>query len=423
MAPSIALFAIGAAPLSHAAEINWIVTPSYVSPSKTNGGTALRIADSELYSESNAVIISEGAYSGGYHELKSEANRSEGLIRKKLERIGFKVFVWRDLNGRNMNTVLDQVSRTLGRRNNSRFFFYYFGHGDAIEDTNGDSKGYLVPTDAPNPNKDENGFYQVSLPITRLIQYSSEMSVKHAFFAFEACKAGSIFTTLGGPAPLRKAGYATSENNATSSGREFLTAGTASQNVPANGTFTALLAAGLSGEAQGKDGFVTGIDLATYVKRNAPSFTTTTYPLDPEERHIGLGDIILSSIPSPIASPTSPPKDPKSVEVAAMPVENNFRLGDRIVQNVIWPLVLKKGQDNIVRIKSNYSNIVAFAVVYLGPGRSKKIEAKFSQDFGGAYLAIPLPEDFSLSSASIEIHVERKGSRSEETLGRTINVG
>jgi PEGA domain len=304
------------------AGVSWTTQPAY--ESATPAATPFQVRDDTglfrtLYDRSYAVLILEGQYQAGsgFAPVVSAASRSEILLRKKLEDRGFHVLVWRDLRSRQLKDTLDDVFSTLGYKSNSRFFFYYFGHGHVIG-TVSDPAGprtFLVPIDAPNWLNDEEGFERSAVPITQVLAYANQATFKHAFFAFEACQAGAIVASLDGPRPPRPKGYLLS-TDLLQPVRQFLTAGNNVQEVPADNSFTTLLAGAMSDPTAdiNKDGYITGNELINYVATNLPQWTAS-YPLSPEHGSLPrgtTGDFVFGPL-----NPQNAPSIPTSIPVGA----------------------------------------------------------------------------------------------------------
>lgn len=263
----------------------WSVQPSYETPQGRSKDIGFGIVDSynnlhNIYSSSYAVIIEEGAYKyqSAWTPVIEESKKYGDQIKEILEKQGYRVFVWRDLTGTQLRNLLEDIINNLGYEQEARLFFYYFGHGYVYKSTaarpgdaseqGGDERGFLVSVDAPDPAKDRAQFLSKALPITRLIEISNEMTLRHAFFALESCKAGSIFRTrLENNQVDYPTGYVLSQN-VQRPARQFVTAGDANESVPA-GVFSDVLYQGIK-SADADIGFVTGSSLIDYVKRHVP---------------------------------------------------------------------------------------------------------------------------------------------------------
>lgn len=165
-------------------------------------------------------------------------------------------------------------------------FFYYFGHGLVTGEDDPDSnRAWLVPVDAPDPIKNEMKFFRLAVPMSDIVGRAKRALIKHAFFAFEACRAGYVITslsTLGSLEPPHIKGYVL-DRETQRPVRQFLTAGNTVQQVPANNSFTALLAGALVDPAADTngDGFITGKKIISYVALRLPQWATD-YHLHPE---------------------------------------------------------------------------------------------------------------------------------------------
>lgn len=197
--------------IASADEFAWSVTPSLdTNPSATDLNYIDSVSGESgvLYSESTAVLIMQGAYVGSWSGAKSAAKEAERLLVDALTARHFRVLVWRDLDSRNLGTVIEETLKENSYSPNGRFFFYYFGHGVTIghADEPGRQQFFLVPTDAPSSN-DEKAFSKAAFLGSTFISLAGAMRTKHTFFAFEACDAGGIMGTLSEPPPPNPQGY------------------------------------------------------------------------------------------------------------------------------------------------------------------------------------------------------------------------
>lgn len=279
-------------------EMTWSVLPHYQSPG--NGSTAMVINDPKgvartIYDESYAVLIIQGQYSNGWSSTVTQGERSASILRKALEARGYHVMIWRDLKGQQFQLLLNEILSNIGYRNQTRLLFYYFGHGTSLgtSDDDAGTRTFLVPVDAGDPSTNPQGFYRSAIPISRLTELASAMTIKHAFFALEACNAGGILSTLGLPPPPNAMGYIFGEN-VKKHVRIFLTAGNEQQEVP-SGVFSALLVGAFDEGSRNGDGYVTGSDVISYVTRHSPQYTKD-FPLNPSYGFIppaGGGDMVI----------------------------------------------------------------------------------------------------------------------------------
>jgi TPR repeat protein len=318
---------------ARAIEVNWTVAPDYETPPRSEG-TAMTIADEAgevrtMYSESHAVLIVQGDYSGSeWASAEEGARKSEALLRQKLEARGFHVMVWRDLTKAEFRDVLPEVFESYGLIQNSRFFFYYFGHATTLgsfEDPAGEQL-YLVPTDAPG-QQDEAAFVRKAVSAASLIGMAETMGVKHAFFAFEACKAGKLITTLSAPPKPNPQGYLLS-GALQAPVRQYLTAGSDSQEIPADAAFSALLVSSLdSFKADvNDDGYITGSEVMNFVQASMPQYR------DVREQNPEVGVTPRGSTGDLIFGPIDPMSPPAIGGTSAEVIRKSREIADRCLR-------------------------------------------------------------------------------------------
>jgi hypothetical protein len=292
----------------------WKVSPQYETPVriapfliKDAEGT-----DRQMYSESHAILIFQGKYKGSWSPAEAGAKKSEALLVKTLEERGFHVMVWRDLQNAEFRQVLPDVFEKYGDAANARFFFYYYGHATTVghpDDPAGEQL-FLVPTDAASP-VDESQFKRTAVSARSLLALAEVMNVKHAFFAFEACKAGTLIGALDEPPRPNPLGYLLSDSLQFPV-RQFLTAGNEFENIPADAAFSALLVGAMSDRRAdvNQDNFVTGSEVIGYVSANLPTYKS--YPQNPEYATLPpgrRGDLIFGPVDPAMAMLPPLPKD------------------------------------------------------------------------------------------------------------------
>ena len=96
--------------------ITWTVEPTYetdthAQPMPLVVTRAGRPAT--LYDDSYAALIVEEKYTKGWSSVETEGKRSAELLRKSLEARGYHVLIWKNLNGTDLRTVLDELTATV----------------------------------------------------------------------------------------------------------------------------------------------------------------------------------------------------------------------------------------------------------------------------------------------------------------------
>ncbi len=223
----------------------------------------------DLYEASYALLIGVSDYTAGWPDLGSiggELDQVEAALKKQ----GFVVI-------RVMNPDSDQLARAFedfingyGFDRNNRLLFFFSGHGHTRDSG---EKGYLVPADAPNPNRDEKGFLRKALPMNQILAWSRKIEAKHALFLFDSCFSGTVFKAKDLPATPPHISRATALPV-----RQYITAGDAGETVPAGSVFTPAFIDALEygwGDLN-KDGYVSGSELGLYLQEKVPRHARQT---------------------------------------------------------------------------------------------------------------------------------------------------
>ena len=233
-----------------------------VKVTKTDGS----VVETPLYTASRALLIGVSDYTAGWPDLESipsELDMVEGLLTSQ----GFTVEKHMDPDARQLKRIFEDFIAKYGYDPEARLLFFFSGHGHTR--MNG-AKGYLVPADAPNPNKDETGFLQKALSMNQIIAWSRIMEAKHALFLFDSCFSGTVFKAKA----LPKTPPLITELT-TKPVRQFITAGGAGETVPAQSVFTPALVDALrygTGDLN-KDGYVSGTELGLYLQDIVPKYS------------------------------------------------------------------------------------------------------------------------------------------------------
>ncbi len=221
---------------------------------QTSNGTPLR-----LYASSHALIVGLSSYGPGWSSLPG-VRRDVVAVQQVLERHGFSVEVAMDLTATELQHTFRRFVDQHGQHPENRLLFYYAGHGYTMRQAYGAELGYIVPTNAPNPHFDSTGFRSRAMDMNQIASLARRIQSKHALFVFDACFAGKIFASARGALePIR---YKTSQPV-----RQFITSGSADEEVPDESLFRSLFVTGLEGAADiSGDGYVTGLELGMYLQ-------------------------------------------------------------------------------------------------------------------------------------------------------------
>ncbi len=225
------------------------------------------------YNNSYALIIGQSKYSNGWSSLAtvpSEVTEVETVLQEQ----GFVVEKHLNLNAVDLKASYTNFIKNYGYERENRLLFFFSGHGYSRK--NG-KKGYIVPTDAPNPKikGKETAFLQNAISMTQINAWAKEIEALHTLFLFDSCFSGTVFQNKAiSDAPP----YITEaiKNPA----RQFITAGSADEMVPANSVFTPAFVNALrykKGDLNG-DGYVTGVELGFYLANEVPKHEPDQHP-------------------------------------------------------------------------------------------------------------------------------------------------
>lgn len=158
---------------------------------------------------------------------------------------------------------------------------YFSGHGQTVPMPRGGEMGFLVPHDAaidPTDSTNPSDYYQTCLGMDEVRRLSGLIPARHVLFLFDACYSGlAVQATRGAPPGTALATVAARPV------RQIIVAGLKdekAQESPAwgHGAFTHSLLDGLdTGNADlNRDGFATGMELATYLRGEVPRLAPQT---------------------------------------------------------------------------------------------------------------------------------------------------
>lgn len=207
-----------------------------------------------LYGASYALVIGIDNYTQGWPRL-SNAVRDAKLVAEELRRKGFEVTLKTNLKSNELEQVFKEFFIIKGDNTQARLFVWFAGHGHTL-----DGDGFLVPADAPRPDKGIQ-FRLKALSMRRFGEYVRLAQSKHAFAVFDSCFSGTIFTTQRSSPPIAVT------RATTLPVRQFLSSGDAQQQVSDDGMFRKLFIRAIRGEGRADangDGYLTGSELACF---------------------------------------------------------------------------------------------------------------------------------------------------------------
>ena len=232
-----------------------------IKPVRIETKTAQDESISYIYEESHALIIGVSEYNNGWSKLPG-VKTDVGEVSRALEKNGFEVEVVEDPTLDELEIAIEDFIFDKGADPENRLLIYYAGHGHTKTLGYGGEMGYLVPADAPLPKKGRDIAFQRSVMSMQEIEvYAKNTSAKHVLFMFDSCFAGSVFlATRAAPSYI--------EVFTEEPVRQFITSGSADQEVPDISIFRRAFVDALEGSADfDKDGYLTGSELGTYIQK------------------------------------------------------------------------------------------------------------------------------------------------------------
>ena len=279
-----------------------------VKPVRIEAKTAQNETVSYIYSESHALVIGVSDYSNGWSNLPGVQEDVEE-VSSALADNGFAVTVVEDPTLEEMEIAIEDFIFEKGANPDNRLLIYYAGHGHTMTLGYGGEMGYLVPADAPLPKKGRNTAFQRSVMSMQQVEvFAKNTSAKHVLFMFDACFAGSVFlATRAAPAYIQ---VYTKEPV-----RQFITSGSAEQEVPDKSIFRRAFVDALNGKADyDKDGYLTGSELGSYIqKRTAEDWKGNLTPQygKLQDPNLNKGDFVFELSKPEVVKP--PPAEPAPV--------------------------------------------------------------------------------------------------------------
>lgn len=219
-----------------------------------------------IYKESHALVIGVSDYRKDWPDLPG-VKQDVQAVRTALEDHGFKVVSVADPTRRQLEDQFNGFISAHGQDPDNRLLFYFAGHGHTLKLAYGGEMGYIVPADAPSPERDKPGFLATAMDMQMIEVYARRVQAKHAFFLFDSCFSGSIFS-------LSRAIPENISYKTTLPVRQFVTSGSADEQVPDQSVFRQQFIAALDGEGDlNDDGYVTGAELGEFLQNKVVNYS------------------------------------------------------------------------------------------------------------------------------------------------------
>jgi hypothetical protein len=220
----------------------------------------------KLYDKSYALLIGVSDYTGGWPKLPG-VKQDITAVRAALERHSFQVLTVENPTAMQLDEAFRGFILQYGLNVENRLLFYFAGHGHTIRQSYGEDMGYIVPVDAPHPNRDPVGFAAKAMDMQQMEHYARRIQSKHALFLFDSCFSGTFFA-------LSRAVPDNISHKTSRPVRQFITSGSAEETVPDRSIFRQQFILALKGEADSnKDGYVTGSELGDFLQDSVVNYS------------------------------------------------------------------------------------------------------------------------------------------------------
>ena len=145
-----------------------------------------------LYTGYYALVVGCSDYRSGWPKLPNPVKDAREVA-ETLREMGWKVDILENPEGALFRRKLNQLIVGPGRDKDNGILLWFSGHGHTLKEADGLSLGYLVPIDAPDPEKDELGFMEKAVSMRYIETIAKRIQAKHVLMAFDSCFSGAIF--------------------------------------------------------------------------------------------------------------------------------------------------------------------------------------------------------------------------------------
>ncbi|HIA76666.1 MAG TPA: caspase family protein, partial [Gammaproteobacteria bacterium] len=216
--------------------------------------------------------IGIGDYKSPWSDLPG-ATEDAREVAEKFQSIGWDTTLLENPTGTELKRSFNRLIAGPGRDSQKAILVWFSGHGYTLKQFDGTPSGYLVPSDAPDPELDEVGFRGTAMDMASIEQISKSILSKHVLMLFDSCFSGSLFTVS---RSLKPSPYI--QMKTLKPVRQFITAGQADEKVPDDSIFQKVFLQGLNDRYAdlNRDGYVTGEELGSYLQEKVINYSNST---------------------------------------------------------------------------------------------------------------------------------------------------
>jgi hypothetical protein len=283
-------------------------------------GLVIRKADGTVltrFTASHALVIGESEYTAGWQRLRG-VTEDTAAVKRLFEEQGFTVETVENAGSGALKNGIEDFLKRYGYDENARLLVYYAGHGHTLKLQGNRDMGYIVPVDAPDPNRNRQGFLQLAITMDQFDTWAKMIDSRHVLFIFDSCFSGSVFERS-------RAASSFIDEKIAQPVRLFITSGSADETVPDKSIFRAQLEAALRDREADtdKDGYVTGNELGYLLESQVMNYSKNTqHPQYGKIRAMNLdkGDFVFevggrtTAAAAPPVPQTAPAASPPAAE-------------------------------------------------------------------------------------------------------------
>lgn len=221
-----------------------------------------------LYSGYHALVVGCGAYRNGWPALPNPV-RDAREVKDTLEKLGWSVDLLEDPDWGSLRRGLNELITGPGRDKESAILFWFSGHGHTLAEAGDMKLGYIVPVDAPDPDRNELGFMEKSISMRQIETVARRIQSRHVLMVFDSCFSGAVFQAVRAkPSPYIKEKIAKPV-------RQFITAGTEDEQVPDKSVFKEVFLQGIRDAYadRNEDSYVTGLEIGDYLQEQVVNYS------------------------------------------------------------------------------------------------------------------------------------------------------
>ena len=222
----------------------------------------------QLYTGYHALVVGCADYHKGWPALPNPVNDAREVA-SLLDSMGWVVNLLTNPDGTTLRRELNKLVTGPGKNRDKAILVWFSGHGQTIKEADGTKLGYLVPVDAPDPEKDLLGFMEKAISMRQIETVSKQIWSKHVLMAFDSCFSGAIFQMV------RTKPSAYIQEKVSYPVRQFITAGREDEQVPDKSVFKDVFIQGIKegfADLNG-DSYVTGEELGAYLQENVINYS------------------------------------------------------------------------------------------------------------------------------------------------------